>query len=46
MRLHERRLEQAEIEIDNLRAAFAWSRENGEAEQALQLVSSLAAYEA
>jgi predicted ATPase/class 3 adenylate cyclase/DNA-binding CsgD family transcriptional regulator len=38
---YERRLEQAEIEIDNLRAAFAWSRENGEAEQALQLVSSL-----
>nr|WP_227370967.1 adenylate/guanylate cyclase domain-containing protein [Mycobacterium fragae] len=38
---YERRLEQAEIEIDNLRAAFAWSRENGDAEQALQLVSSL-----
>jgi predicted ATPase/DNA-binding CsgD family transcriptional regulator len=38
---YERRLEQAEIEIDNLRAAFAWSRENREAEQALQLVSAL-----
>ena len=25
---YEQRLEQAEIEIDNLRAAFAWSREN------------------
>jgi predicted ATPase/class 3 adenylate cyclase/DNA-binding CsgD family transcriptional regulator len=38
---YERRLEQTEIEIDNLRAAFGWSRENGDAEQALQLVSSL-----
>jgi predicted ATPase/class 3 adenylate cyclase/DNA-binding CsgD family transcriptional regulator len=38
---YQRRLEQAEIEIDNLRAALGWSRENGDAEQALQLVSSL-----
>jgi predicted ATPase/class 3 adenylate cyclase/DNA-binding CsgD family transcriptional regulator len=38
---YERRLEQAEIEIDNLRTAFGWSRENGETEKALQLVSSL-----
>ena len=31
----------AEIEIDNLRAAYAWSRENAEFEAALGLVSSL-----
>ena len=29
---YEQRLEQAEIEIDNLRAAFAWSRENSDIE--------------
>src|SRR5882757_5470665 len=38
---YEQRIEQAEIEIDNLRAAFAWSRENGDTERSLQLVSSL-----
>jgi predicted ATPase/class 3 adenylate cyclase/DNA-binding CsgD family transcriptional regulator len=38
---HHRRIEQVEIEIDNLRAAFAWSRENGEIERALELTSSL-----
>jgi predicted ATPase/class 3 adenylate cyclase/DNA-binding CsgD family transcriptional regulator len=38
---HEQRLEQAEIEIDNLRAAFAWSRENSDTELALALASSL-----
>ena len=38
---HQRRIEQVEIEIDNLRAAFAWSRENGEIERALELTSSL-----
>ncbi|SDC98063.1 helix-turn-helix transcriptional regulator [Rhodococcus tukisamuensis] len=38
---HERRVEQAETEIDNLRAAFAWSRENSETERALALASSL-----
>ncbi len=38
---HERRLEQAETEIDNLRAAFAWSRENSDTELALTLGSSL-----
>ena len=27
---YDRRIEQAEIEIDNLRAAFAWSRENSD----------------
>ena len=37
----EARLDQAEAEIDNLRAAFAWSRENGEIEPALRLASSL-----
>ena len=38
---YERRIEQAETEIDNLRAAFAWSRENSDTELALQLASSL-----
>ena len=37
----ERRIEQAETEIDNLRAAFAWSRENSDIERALGLASSL-----
>jgi predicted ATPase/class 3 adenylate cyclase/DNA-binding CsgD family transcriptional regulator len=36
------RVDQAEAEIDNMRAAFAWSRENGDAERALALASSLA----
>ena len=36
-----RRVEQAEIEIDNLRAALGWSRENANIELALQLASSL-----
>ena len=34
-------LDQAEIEIDNLRAAFAWSLEHQEIERALQLACSL-----
>ena len=38
---YEQRLEQAETEIDNLRAAFGWSRENSEFELALALASSL-----
>ncbi len=38
---HEPRLEQAEVEIDNLRAAFAWSRENSDTEQALALAAAL-----
>jgi predicted ATPase/class 3 adenylate cyclase/DNA-binding CsgD family transcriptional regulator len=38
---YERRVEQADIEIDNLRAAFAWSRENADIELALALASSL-----
>src|SRR5271170_1469608 len=38
---YERRLERAEIEIDNLRAAFGWSRENSDIELALALASSL-----
>ena len=38
---HQRRIEQVEIEIDNLRAAFACCRENGEIERALELTSSL-----
>ena len=38
---HSRRLTQAEIEIDNLRAAFAWSIENAEPAPALRLATSL-----
>ncbi len=38
---YERRLEQADIEIDNLRAAFAWSREHADIEVALALACSL-----
>jgi predicted ATPase/class 3 adenylate cyclase len=38
---HEQRLEQAENETDNLRAAFAWSRENSDIGLASQLASSL-----
>lgn len=38
---YEQRLEQAEAEIDNLRAAFAWSRETSAVEAALHLASSL-----
>ncbi|MDT5353224.1 MAG: hypothetical protein QOJ56_1756, partial [Mycobacterium sp.] len=38
---YEQRVEQAEIEIDNLRAAFGWSRENSDIELALVLASSL-----
>jgi predicted ATPase/class 3 adenylate cyclase/DNA-binding CsgD family transcriptional regulator len=38
---YERRLEQANIEIDNLRAAFGWSRENSDIELAVTLASSL-----
>ena len=35
------RVERAEAEIDNLRAAFAWSLENSNIELALRLASSL-----
>ncbi len=38
---HEQRLEQANTEIDNLRAAFRWSSENSDIELALTLASSL-----
>jgi predicted ATPase/class 3 adenylate cyclase/DNA-binding CsgD family transcriptional regulator len=38
---YEQRVEQASIEIDNLRAAFGWSRENSDIELALALSSSL-----
>ncbi|OBF63043.1 transcriptional regulator [Mycobacterium sp. 852002-51971_SCH5477799-a] len=38
---YEQRIEQAEIEIDNLRAAFGWCRENSDVELALALASSL-----
>ena len=38
---YEQCLEQANVEIDNLRAAFAWSRENSDIELALALASSL-----
>ncbi|MDG5482125.1 LuxR family transcriptional regulator [Mycolicibacterium gadium] len=40
---HEARLDQAALEIDNLRAAFQWCRENADTEQALSLVTSLQA---
>jgi predicted ATPase/class 3 adenylate cyclase/DNA-binding CsgD family transcriptional regulator len=35
------RVEQAEAEIDNLRAAFVWSRETANVDRALQIASSL-----
>jgi predicted ATPase/class 3 adenylate cyclase/DNA-binding CsgD family transcriptional regulator len=38
---YQRRVEQAEADIDNLRAAFAWSCENADIELALQLASAL-----
>ncbi len=38
---YDQRVEQAESEIDNLRAAFGWSRENSETEAALALACSL-----
>ena len=38
---YEQRLDQAETEIDNLRAAFAWSCENSDTALALTLASSL-----
>lgn len=38
---HQHRIEQVESEIDNVRAAFAWCRDNGEIEAALELTSSL-----
>ncbi|CAM2950718.1 LuxR family transcriptional regulator [Mycobacterium intermedium] len=37
----ERLMAWADTEIDNLRAAFSWSTENGEVDTALRLVSSL-----
>ncbi|MDT5013860.1 MAG: hypothetical protein QOD39_20, partial [Mycobacterium sp.] len=37
----EQRIERAEIEIDNTRAAFAWSRDAADFDLALQLASSL-----
>jgi predicted ATPase/class 3 adenylate cyclase/DNA-binding CsgD family transcriptional regulator len=38
---HARRLAQAEVEIDNMRGAFAWSLENSESVPALRLAASL-----
>ena len=38
---YQRRIEQTDTEIDNLRAAFAWSRENSDTELALALASAL-----
>ena len=38
---YEQLIEQADTEIDNLRAAFGWSRENSGIELALRLASSL-----
>jgi len=38
---YEQRVDRANIEIDNLRAGFGWSRENSDVELALALASSL-----
>jgi DNA-binding CsgD family transcriptional regulator len=38
---HEDLLAQVDVEIDNLRAAFAWSRDNRDPESALHLTASL-----
>lgn len=38
---HEGRLDQAELEIDNLRSAFVWSRESGDSQLALTFAASL-----
>ena len=38
---HQRLMDWADVEIDNLRAAFAWSCENADVERALRLASSL-----
>ena len=38
---YERRITQADTEIDNLRAAFTWSREHFDSELAMRLASSL-----
>jgi predicted ATPase/DNA-binding CsgD family transcriptional regulator len=38
---YEQRVEQAEVEMDNLRSAFGWSLENADIEHALELASSL-----
>ena len=38
---HEQRLEQAEAEMDNLRAAFVWSLETGDVGRSLELATSL-----
>jgi predicted ATPase/class 3 adenylate cyclase/DNA-binding CsgD family transcriptional regulator len=41
---NERLMDWADVEIDNLRAAFAWSRETDTAEKALRLASALQRY--
>jgi len=38
--VHQKRIEQIDTDIDNLRAAFAWSREHGDAEATMRLESS------
>src|SRR4051794_29020408 len=39
--VHQQRIEQIDTDIDNLRAAFAWSRAHAAAENTLRLESSL-----
>jgi predicted ATPase/class 3 adenylate cyclase/DNA-binding CsgD family transcriptional regulator len=41
---HQRRVDEAQIEIDNLRSAFAWCNENGDVTTALRLASALQPY--
>ena len=38
---YERRVQQAEVEMDNLRGAFGWSLENSDKEHALEIASAL-----
>ena len=41
---HEQLLARAELNIDNLRSAFMWSRERGDTDGALRLASALSRF--